>query len=75
MQETWFLSLVWEDPLEKEMATHSGILPERTLWTEEPDELLVHGVTVRRDSVNGQQQQKGACPHGMSTGWGFTCGF
>ena len=28
-------SLVWEDPLEKEMATHSGILPGETSWTEE----------------------------------------
>ena len=26
MQETWVRSLGWEDPLEKEMATHSGIL-------------------------------------------------
>ena len=26
MQETWLLSLDWEDPLEEEMATHSGIL-------------------------------------------------
>ena len=26
MQETWVQSLGWEDPLEKEMATHSGIL-------------------------------------------------
>ena len=26
MQETWALSLGWEDPLEKEMATHSSIL-------------------------------------------------
>ena len=26
MQETWVLSLGWEDPLEKEMATHSSIL-------------------------------------------------
>ena len=26
MQETWVLSLGWEDPLEKEMATHSRIL-------------------------------------------------
>ena len=25
MQETWFLSLGWEDPLEKDMATHSSI--------------------------------------------------
>ena len=26
MQETWVQSLGWEDPLEKEKATHSGIL-------------------------------------------------
>ena len=29
-------SLVQEDPLEKEMATHSNILARRTPWTEEP---------------------------------------
>ena len=28
MQETWVRSLGWEDPLEKEMATHSSILGE-----------------------------------------------
>ena len=27
----------WEDPLEKEMATHSSILARRIPWTEEPD--------------------------------------
>jgi len=27
MQETWVRSLGWEDPLEKEMAIHSSILP------------------------------------------------
>ena len=43
MQETRVWSLVWEDPLEKEMATHSSILAWRT-WTEEPSG-LVHGVT------------------------------
>ena len=36
MQETWVQSLGWEDPLEKEMATHSNFLPWRILWTEEP---------------------------------------
>ena len=36
MQETWVRSLDWKDVLEKEMATHSGILAWRTLWTEEP---------------------------------------
>ena len=33
MQETWVLSLSWEDPMEKEKATHSSILPWRIPWT------------------------------------------
>ena len=36
MQETWVQSLGWEDPLEKEMATHSSILAWRVPWMEEP---------------------------------------
>ena len=36
MWETGVLSLGWEDPLEKEMATHSSILAWRIPWTEEP---------------------------------------
>ena len=36
MQETWVRSLGWKDPLEKGMATHSGILVWRIPWTEEP---------------------------------------
>ena len=36
MWETWVRSLVWEDPLEEGMATHSSILAWRILWTEEP---------------------------------------
>ena len=36
MWETWVRSLGWEDPLEKEMATHSSILAWRVPWTEEP---------------------------------------
>ena len=35
-QETWVLSLGWEDPLEQEMASHSSILVWRIPWTEEP---------------------------------------
>ena len=35
VQETWVRSLSWEDPLEKEMATHSGILAWRIPWREE----------------------------------------
>ena len=36
MQETQVRSLGWEDPLEKEMATHSSILAWRIPRTEEP---------------------------------------
>ena len=36
LQETQVRFLVWEDPLEKEMATHSSILAWRNPWTEEP---------------------------------------
>ena len=39
MQETQVQSLGWEDPLEKEMATHSSILAWKIPWTEEPDGL------------------------------------
>ena len=35
IQETWVRSLGREDPLEKEMATHSSILAWRIPWTEE----------------------------------------
>ena len=37
MWETLVQSLVWEDPLEKGMATHSNILAWRFPWEEEPD--------------------------------------
>ena len=36
MQEMQVWSLGWEDPLEKEMATHSSMLAWKTPWTEEP---------------------------------------
>ena len=36
MQQTWVRSLGQEDPLEKELATHSNILAWRIPWTEEP---------------------------------------
>ena len=39
MQETWVRSLGQEDPLEKEMATHSSILAWEIPWTEKPGEL------------------------------------
>ena len=47
MQETWVQSLGWENPLEKEMATHTSILAWRILWTKEPSG-TVRGVTESR---------------------------
>ena len=47
MQETRVLSLGWEDPLEKEMATHSSILAWRIPWTEEPGRLQSTGSQSR----------------------------
>ena len=44
MQEMQFRSLGWEDPLEKEMATHSSILAWEILWTEEPGGLQSMGL-------------------------------
>ena len=43
MWETWVQSLCQEDPLEKEMATHSSILAWRIPWTEEPGRLQSMG--------------------------------
>ena len=50
VQETWVQSLGQEDPLEKEMATHSRILAWRIPWTEEPGGLQSTGSQrVRHD--------------------------
>ena len=50
MQEAWVQSLGQENPLEKEMATHSSILAWRIPWTEEPGEPQSMGSqSVRHD--------------------------
>ena len=43
VQETRVQSLGWEDPLEKEMTTHSNILAWKIPWTEEPGGLQFMG--------------------------------
>ena len=43
MWETWVRSLSREDPVEKEMATHSSILTWKIPWTEEPGRLQSMG--------------------------------
>ena len=86
MQEVWVQSLGWEDPLEKEMATHSSMLAWEIPWTEEPGGLSTVGSQrVGHDWVTKRQQQKNRpLPHpqqfwfiGLSwgTSWGllFMC--
>ena len=43
MRETWVQSLGQEDPLEKEMTTHSSILAWKIPWMEEPGGLQTMG--------------------------------
>ena len=51
VQETWVRSLGWEDPLEKEMATHSSTLAWKIPWTEEPSKLQSMGSVKTRLTV------------------------
>ena len=44
VQETWVRSLGWEDPLEKEMATHASTIAWKIPWTEEPGRLPSMGL-------------------------------
>ena len=57
MQETLVPSLDGEDPLEKEMATHSRVLAWRIAWTEQPGGLQsMVRQRVRHDLVTKRQQ-------------------
>ena len=50
MREAWVQSLGWEDPLGKEMATHSGTPVWKIPWTEKPGRLQSMGLQrVRHD--------------------------
>ena len=53
----WVRSLGWEDPLEKELATHSGILAWRISWTEEPGGLqsMDHKELDTTEQLSGQE--------------------
>ena len=58
IQETWVLSLGWEDALEKEMANHSNILAWRLPGTEGPDRLQSLGLQrVEHDWVTNTYLQ------------------
>ena len=62
MRETRVLSLGGEDPLEKEMATHSSILAWRTPWTEESGQLQPMGSQRVRHNLAIKQQQIHSLP-------------
>ena len=62
MQEMWVQSLDWEDPLEKEMTTHSSILTWESPWTEEPGRLQSMGLQrVGHDLTTKQQKCISVC--------------
>ena len=48
IQETWVRPLGQEDPLEKEMETHSGILVWRVPWTEESSGLQSQTLSLQK---------------------------
>ena len=58
MQETQVQALGWEDPLEKEMATHSSILAWEIPWTEEPGGLQSMGVTKSQTQLSDYHTHK-----------------
>ena len=58
MQEMQVQPLGGEDPLEKEMATHSSILTWKIPWTEEPDELQSMGSPESDTHLVTKQQQQ-----------------
>ena len=58
MQKTWVRPLGQEDPLQEEMATHSGILSGKIPWIEEPGGLQSIGSQrVEHYLVTKQKQQ------------------
>ena len=58
MQETWVLSVGWEDPLEKERAAHSSILAWRIPWTEKPGGSQSMGSQKNWTRLSDKQQQQ-----------------
>ena len=65
MQESWLRLLGQEDPLEKEMATHSSILAWEIPWTEESGGLPSMGLQKRQDGLNNNSHRhlwEASCP-------------
>ena len=61
MQDTWVQSLGWEDPLEKEMATHSSTLAWKIPWMEEPHGLQSMGSQIVGHYLFDLPPEKSVC--------------
>ena len=57
-QEMWVQSSSWEDPLEKEMETHSSILAWEIPWTEEPGGLQSMELQKSQTGFSTKRQQR-----------------
>ena len=60
MQEMWVRSLVWEDPLEEEIVTHSSILAWEIPWTQVSGRLQSMGSqksVLHNDLVTAQRNK------------------
>ena len=72
IQETWVLSLGWEDALEKEMANHSNILAWRLPGTEGPGRLQSLGLQrVEHDWVTNTYNSQTTVSYSLLTSCGF----
>ena len=58
MQEMQILSLCWEDPLEKELATHFSIFAWEIPWREEPGGLQSMTLQTVAHNLSTKQQQQ-----------------
>ena len=63
MRETWVQSLIWKDPLEKEMATHCSILAWKIPWMEEHGRLQFKGPQRVRHDWATSLVQRGRTKH------------
>ena len=69
MRETWVQSLDGEDPLEKEMATHSSILAWEIPWTEEPGGLQSQSVRQDWACIYTALAENAMAPHSNTLAW------
>ena len=61
MQQTWVGSLIWEDPLEEGMATHSSIIAWRIPMDRGTWQATVHGVAKSQTLLSDYAQKRDNC--------------